>query len=157
MQDHPCSTSKHEKSTVFPVSNWSREMKYKIALIVFLTFCLLTPLFPDEHYLWDFTKKPKKENEQRKILTGEMFLLGQIKLYQMLLSDQQGDACNFTPSCSHFAYNAIKQKGTVRGVLLAIDRLQRCNPWSWNYYGKFYNATWVQGRGYKLIDTADRY
>ena len=40
------------------------------------------------------------------------------------------DACRFTPSCSHYAVEALQRKGLVLGALLAAWRLLRCNPWS---------------------------
>lgn len=74
----------------------------------------------------------------------------------MILSDQQGDACNFTPSCSRFAFSAIKNKGALKGSLMAIDRLQRCNPWAWNYINFYYSVEWIEERGYKLCDHPHR-
>ena len=49
-------------------------------------------------------------------------------LYKELLSSQDVDACVFTPSCSVYAIESIKQKGAVNGYFNAIDRLTRCNP-----------------------------
>jgi putative component of membrane protein insertase Oxa1/YidC/SpoIIIJ protein YidD len=49
-------------------------------------------------------------------------------LYKELLSSQDVDACVFTPSCSVYAIESIKQKGAFNGYFNAIDRLTRCNP-----------------------------
>ncbi len=49
-------------------------------------------------------------------------------LYKELLSSQDVDACVFTPSCSVYAIESIKQNGAVNGYFNAIDRLTRCNP-----------------------------
>jgi len=38
--------------------------------------------------------------------------------------------CKYHPSCSQYAIDALRQKGLVRGSLLAGWRLLRCNPWS---------------------------
>jgi putative membrane protein insertion efficiency factor len=102
--------------------------------------------------MWDFAKKQEKPRHPRTFLSAQLLLIGQIRLYQLLLSEQQPDACNFSPSCSHFGYRAIIRKGPLEGALMAIDRLQRCNPWAWNYHGTHYGVTWVPGRGYKLTD-----
>lgn len=102
--------------------------------------------------MWDFEKRKKVVSQPQTFLSARFFLLGQIRLYQMILSEQQPDACNFSPSCSHYAHQAIRKWGPLRGSIMAIDRLQRCNPWAWNYYGTYYGVTWVPGRGYKLID-----
>lgn len=38
--------------------------------------------------------------------------------------------CKYHPSCSQYAIDAVRQKGLIRGSLLAGWRLLRCNPWS---------------------------
>lgn len=37
--------------------------------------------------------------------------------------------CRFTPSCSAYALEAIRQHGAVRGAWLALRRVGRCHPW----------------------------
>lgn len=49
-------------------------------------------------------------------------------IYKEILSSQDIDACVFTPSCSVYAIESIKQKGVVVGFFTAVDRLTRCNP-----------------------------
>ncbi len=49
-------------------------------------------------------------------------------LYKKVLSSQDIDACVFTPSCSVYAVESIKQEGIVKGYFNAIDRITRCNP-----------------------------
>lgn len=49
-------------------------------------------------------------------------------MYKDVISSQDVDMCVFTPSCSVYAIESIKQKGIVAGYLSAIDRLTRCNP-----------------------------
>jgi putative membrane protein insertion efficiency factor len=56
-------------------------------------------------------------------------LLTLIRLYQWFLSPFLGNACRFTPSCSHYGYEAIKAHGALLGGWLAVKRLARCNPW----------------------------
>ncbi len=38
--------------------------------------------------------------------------------------------CKYEPTCSHYAEQAIRVHGPLRGVLMAGWRLLRCNPWS---------------------------
>ena len=38
--------------------------------------------------------------------------------------------CKYYPTCSHYAIDAMRQQGLVRGSILALWRLSRCNPWS---------------------------
>lgn len=49
-------------------------------------------------------------------------------MYKELFSSQDIDVCVFTPSCSVYAIEGIKQKGFIVGFFTATDRLTRCNP-----------------------------
>jgi uncharacterized protein len=40
------------------------------------------------------------------------------------------DACRFTPSCSHYAVEAVQRRGPILGTALATWRILRCNPLS---------------------------
>jgi putative membrane protein insertion efficiency factor len=56
-------------------------------------------------------------------------LLALIRLYQWFLSPLMGHACRFTPSCSHYGYEAIATHGPLLGAWLAVKRVVRCHPW----------------------------
>jgi len=55
-------------------------------------------------------------------------LLFLIRGYQTILSPLLPQACRFTPSCSHYAIEAIKEHGSLKGSLLASYRILRCQP-----------------------------
>ena len=55
-------------------------------------------------------------------------LLALIRFYQRAISPTLGARCRFEPSCSHYAYEAIKGHGAARGTWLALRRLVRCRP-----------------------------
>ncbi len=58
-------------------------------------------------------------------------LLGLIRLYQMLISPAlPSGTCRFTPTCSHYSYQAIAKHGAVKGLGLSIWRVLRCQPFS---------------------------
>ena len=38
--------------------------------------------------------------------------------------------CKYHPSCSQYAIDAFRELGLVRGGIVAVWRLLRCNPWS---------------------------
>lgn len=61
-----------------------------------------------------------------------------IKFYQKVISTSQGDACNFHPSCSRFARQAIRKYGFLWGILMTSDRLMRCNPSAYKHFNTYY-------------------
>jgi len=61
---------------------------------------------------------------------GASLLLVAIRAYQTFLSALLGSACKFSPSCSHYACQAIERWGVRRGAWLAIRRLLRCRPFA---------------------------
>ena len=60
--------------------------------------------------------------------------LALIRLYQRTLSRVLPPACRFVPSCSEYGYEAIERYGALRGGVLAIWRVLRCNPWGGHGY-----------------------
>lgn len=40
------------------------------------------------------------------------------------------NACRFTPSCSHYAQEAVLRRGPVVGLALTAWRILRCQPFS---------------------------
>ena len=54
--------------------------------------------------------------------------LGLIRLYQQTISAVLPPSCRFSPTCSHYTYEAIARYGILRGVWLGIGRLSRCHP-----------------------------
>lgn len=39
-----------------------------------------------------------------------------------------GNACRFTPTCSEYTIEALEKHGFIKGSVLGIKRLFRCNP-----------------------------
>jgi uncharacterized protein len=37
--------------------------------------------------------------------------------------------CRYTPTCSTYAMEALREHGTVAGTVLAAKRICRCHPW----------------------------
>ena len=56
-------------------------------------------------------------------------LTGLIQLYQYMLSPLLGANCRHLPSCSHYAKDALKMHGPLRGSYFAVKRILRCHPW----------------------------
>ena len=51
-----------------------------------------------------------------------------IKFYQRKISPLFPPRCRYYPTCSQYAVTAIERFGIIRGGLLAVWRLLRCNP-----------------------------
>ncbi|MCX8125516.1 MAG: membrane protein insertion efficiency factor YidD [Dehalococcoidia bacterium] len=60
----------------------------------------------------------------------KQLVLGLIKIYQSTISEVMPPSCRFTPTCSHYSYQAIERFGLGRGLWLTVKRLARCNPFS---------------------------
>jgi putative membrane protein insertion efficiency factor len=57
-------------------------------------------------------------------------LLVLIRGYQRWISPALGPRCRFAPSCSHYAAEALREHGMLRGSWLAVRRVGRCHPWN---------------------------
>jgi uncharacterized protein len=53
-----------------------------------------------------------------------------VRGYQRVLSPLLPTRCKYHPSCSQYALDALREYGLARGLVLAVWRLLRCNPWS---------------------------
>jgi hypothetical protein len=60
-----------------------------------------------------------------------MLPLALIRLYQLLVSPAlPSNTCRFYPSCSHYGYQAIYKYGAIKGIVMAVWRVLRCNPFN---------------------------
>lgn len=55
-------------------------------------------------------------------------LIRLLRGYKLLVSPLFAGSCRFHPSCSDYATEAVKLHGALRGGLLALGRLVRCQP-----------------------------
>lgn len=44
------------------------------------------------------------------------------------LSRMFGNACRFTPTCSEYTIEALDKYGLLKGTLMGVKRLAKCNP-----------------------------
>jgi putative membrane protein insertion efficiency factor len=61
-------------------------------------------------------------------LIGGFFII-LVKFYQMSISPLLPNSCRYTPSCSQYAIQALKEHGVIKGLAFGIYRIARCNPW----------------------------
>lgn len=59
------------------------------------------------------------------------FLIFIIKFYQKYISCLKGHpTCKYTPTCSSYAIEALEKYGFIKGTILSVWRILRCNPFS---------------------------
>jgi putative membrane protein insertion efficiency factor len=52
-----------------------------------------------------------------------------ITFYQKYISPYKGRSyCNFVPTCSVYAVEAIERFGALKGGFMAFKRIMKCNP-----------------------------
>ena len=63
----------------------------------------------------------------RKVIIAPFVFL--IRMYQVLISSWTPASCRFSPTCSHYALEALQKHGLFKGGWLAVKRISRCHPW----------------------------
>ena len=53
-----------------------------------------------------------------------------IKFYRKYISPMKSTKCPYIPSCSEYGMEAIEIYGALKGGVLALWRIIRCNPFS---------------------------
>jgi len=56
--------------------------------------------------------------------------LALIRFYQMALSPFLPRSCRFTPTCSHYGYEAFRKYNFFKAFYLTTWRILRCNPFN---------------------------
>ena len=52
-----------------------------------------------------------------------------IRFYRKRISPKKKPCCRFRPTCSTYALLAVEKHGALKGSLMAIARIIRCNPY----------------------------
>lgn len=58
-----------------------------------------------------------------------------VRVYRLTVSPAQAflfgstGGCRFTPTCSVYTMDAVREHGAVIGTVLATKRICRCHPW----------------------------
>ncbi len=53
-----------------------------------------------------------------------------IRFYQRAISPMLPPSCIYTPTCSHYGYEAISKYGIWKGGWLTLKRILRCRPFA---------------------------
>ncbi len=57
-------------------------------------------------------------------------LLWLIRFYRREISSRTKPCCKYVPTCSEYGLEAIERFGALKGGLMTLWRILRCNPWS---------------------------
>jgi putative membrane protein insertion efficiency factor len=57
-------------------------------------------------------------------------LISLIMFYRKYISPMKSTKCPYIPTCSEYALEAVTKHGAIKGGLLALWRILRCNPFS---------------------------
>jgi putative membrane protein insertion efficiency factor len=79
-------------------------------------------------------------------LLREAFLLP-LHAYRWLISPNLKPRCRYYPSCSSYAVQAVRELGVIRGTILAVWRVVRCNPWSQGGVDELADRSLFRGAG----------
>ncbi len=106
-----------------------------IAILLFLPFCLTSQTESDFVFMNEAnygiksartiqpsnqkTKKDKNDIQQ----TGQFLF----HVYKNYITTQDGNYCNFIPSCSSYCAQALHKHGPVKGAIMSFDRMGRCH------------------------------
>ena len=53
-----------------------------------------------------------------------------IKFYQKYISPMKSTKCPYFPTCSQYGLEAVTKYGALKGGMLTVWRILRCNPFS---------------------------
>lgn len=86
----------------------------------------------EAHLEHDYASEPSLRDLPRTLGNfPRLALLAFIRLYQKTLSrGLPPDTCRFYPSCSHYGYQSIYKYGAIKGSVMAVWRVIRCNPFN---------------------------
>jgi putative membrane protein insertion efficiency factor len=80
---------------------------------------------------WDLDKDVSIK-EQYMTSVPQIVTIDTVRFYQMFISPLlRPDKCNFTPTCSRYSIEAVRQYGAAKGSVMTFDRIMRDNPWAW--------------------------
>lgn len=68
--------------------------------------------------------------QRRRTSPAAWLLIAPIRFYQKFITPYTPATCRYYPTCSEYAVRSLRTHGAVKGTILTVWRLLRCNPWS---------------------------
>ncbi|MFN1836090.1 membrane protein insertion efficiency factor YidD [Balneola sp. MJW-20] len=59
----------------------------------------------------------------------QKILIGLVRFYQLAISPWMGKSCRYSPTCSQYTIEAIREWGAIKGSWLGLKRISSCHPW----------------------------
>ena len=70
-------------------------------------------------------------------------LIALLRGYKKYISPHLGHHCRFIPTCSEYAMQALAVHGLVKGLILTVWRLLRCQPFANSAMTRYRKGKWV--------------
>ncbi len=64
----------------------------------------------------------------------KFIIIALVHAYRFIISPVLPHSCRYNPTCSRYMLDAVKKKGVMKGTLLGVWRVLRCNPWGGSGY-----------------------
>ena len=64
----------------------------------------------------------------------KFIIIALVHAYRFIISPVLPHSCRYNPTCSEYMLDSVKKKGFVKGTLLGVWRVLRCNPWGGHGY-----------------------
>ena len=79
-------------------------------------------------------RRPPPSSAVRRLAVGlwrlpRLALVGAVRFYQGAISPWLPATCRYVPTCSEYAVLSLRKYGALKGSVLAVWRILRCNPW----------------------------
>jgi putative membrane protein insertion efficiency factor len=52
-----------------------------------------------------------------------------VRFYQLAISPLTGPTCRYSPTCSQYTIEAIREWGILKGWWMGMRRIASCHPW----------------------------
>ena len=108
----------------------------------------ITILFPQENYPADSLYQIESNGVIKKLSILPIMLWQRISYNIDILN------CQFYPSCSNYCAKAFTKHGVLKGSIISLDRITRCNPAAF-YYHLQLNRPYYEKDG-RMIDTMEQ-
>jgi putative component of membrane protein insertase Oxa1/YidC/SpoIIIJ protein YidD len=107
-----------------------RNMKYLIFFFILVSVSVFGQTKVQKWGKADISYQMKPVNAERnygieKSSATDMLVSGLTHAYWIFISDVDGDNCAFSPSCSSFFIESVKETNIFQGILMFADRLTR--------------------------------